>query len=69
MTVDDVVVADDQAAARVRVTLGDVTSHCAQFASISHGRISAALELWVDERSEEPPAWRASFTETDEETI
>jgi ketosteroid isomerase-like protein len=39
------------------------THHCASFCTVSGGRITAATELWVSERSEVPPAWRGEYAE------
>lgn len=68
IVVDDVIASGDRAVAHAHVSLGEVMSHCAQFSSVSDGLITAATELWVDEASQAPPAWRAPFTAPHKET-
>ena len=45
----------------VRVPLGADVSLAASFFEVRDGSIHRAVELWVDERSREPPEWRRPF--------
>jgi ketosteroid isomerase-like protein len=55
--------AGNAVAAEVRVDHGETSFYCAGFYELRDGRISAGTEYWVEARSEEPPAWRARWTE------
>lgn len=58
-----VVDAGETVAADVRVDHGETTFYCAGFYDVREGRISRGTEYWVTAGSEEPPDWRAEWTE------
>jgi ketosteroid isomerase-like protein len=58
-----VVAEGDRAASLVRVTQEGEVFHAATFFDVRDGRLARAVELWVTEGAEAPPAWRARFSE------
>jgi hypothetical protein len=51
------------AVSRIRVTQAGTSFHAASFFEVTGGVIQHAVEYWVTEGSEEPPDWRARFSE------
>jgi ketosteroid isomerase-like protein len=57
------VLGDARAAARVRVDHGDAVFLSAGFYDVSGGRITRAVEHWVELGGERPPTWRSPYAE------
>jgi hypothetical protein len=59
-----VLASDDIVASEVRVPHTELgTSFVASFFEVRDGLIGRATDYWVDERSQNPPAWRARWVE------
>jgi hypothetical protein len=58
-----VVATGDVAAAEVKVEHGEERFFCAGFYELRDARIVKGTEYWVTAGAEEPPAWRAPWTE------
>lgn len=63
IAVEEVVADGDRVAARVRVDQDGQRFWCAGFYRVAGDRIRAAVEHWVTEAAETPPAWRRSYTD------
>ena len=50
-------------ASEIRVTHAGRTFYAASFFEVRHGKLASVRELWVEEASEEPPEWRARWSE------
>lgn len=53
----------DQVASEVRVDRGGQRFYASSFFELADGRIVRAVEYWSSGEPEEPPAWRAPWTE------
>jgi SnoaL-like domain len=51
------------AASRIRVDQSGLRFHAASFFEVAEDVIQSVVEYWVTEGSEEPPEWRAQFSE------
>jgi ketosteroid isomerase-like protein len=58
-----VIHAGEAVASEVRVDHGETSFYCAGLYELRDGRIASGTEYWVTAGSEEPPAWRAQWTE------
>ena len=47
----------------ITVTLGELYFRAASFFEMEKGTIVRAMEYWIDEGTQEPPAWRSRFGE------
>ena len=58
-----IVDAGDQVASEVRVEHEGERFYAASFFEVADGRIVSAVEYWSNGEPDEPPAWRAPWTE------
>jgi ketosteroid isomerase-like protein len=58
-----IVDAGDQVASEVRVDHEGERFYAASFFEVADGRIVSAVEYWSNGEADEPPAWRAPWTE------
>jgi SnoaL-like domain len=63
ITIVDVSPLPGGAVSRIRVDQAGMSFHCASFFRVEDGQIGEVFEYWVTEGSEEPPGWRARFSE------
>jgi ketosteroid isomerase-like protein len=63
ITIIDVADIPGGAVSRIRVDQSGIRFHAASFFEVRDGQIHEAVEYWVTEGSEEPPAWRARFSD------
>jgi hypothetical protein len=62
ITIVDVTEIPGGAVSRIRVDQSGTRFHAASFFTVRDGLIEEAIEYWVTEGSEEPPAWRGRFS-------
>jgi ketosteroid isomerase-like protein len=53
----------DEVASEVRVEQDGKRFYASSFFEVADGRIARAVEYWTGGEAEEPPAWRAPWTE------
>lgn len=58
-----VVAQGDQVVSEIEVTHGPKVFHAASFFTVAAGKLARVTEHWVEAGHEEPPAWRARWTE------
>jgi ketosteroid isomerase-like protein len=62
ITIVDVAAVPGGAASRIRVDQDHQVFHAASFFTVRDGLIAEAVEYWVGQGQEQPPAWRKAFS-------